>query len=263
MRNRIVATGNIRRVLVMADEVAARPPGLPGIMIITAPCGWGKTYSVLRLAQERNLIYVTAKRQWTPIWAFHDIAHELQIPERGRCALMFPPIVEQLRIKSDTDEVRPLVVDEADYLLKKPELLEGLRDIHDACGAPLILIGMEGFRQGLRHFPQIAGRVARWVELDDLSLDDALLVTAECCDVKVSKDLVTKLYYEAGGMIRPFTLGLFQIEALAKRRRLSEISTAEWGDYVFDFAEAPLPRRARSAPATAPMTATTSARRAA
>lgn len=238
MKSRIVATSNLKSLWDAADELTARGPGLPGLIVGWGETGRGKTYAALSLVQHADAIYVPALAFWSPVSMLQSIAHELGCPERGRCAPMIRDIVAALRSSS-----RPLLIDEADYVIREPKLIDGLRDIADLSSSVVVLLGMGTFKAGLTRFPQVSGRVARWVEFRGASPADARLLADELLEVGVADDLLERLHSESRGSMRKLALGLHQIEVLGRRRRVQVVSLAEWAERSFDFAEPPLPRR--------------------
>ncbi len=242
MRKLFVETANFRRVYSNIAEVSHRASGLPGIAVVVAPPGFGKTWSCVRTVDSIGAIYTSAKAGWAKSWMLSDVCRELGIPPTSRCQVMFNDIVEALRKINGV-----LVVDEADYLPRRPETMEVLRDIHDHSGAALVFVGTEQFMFGLQKYPQISGRVMRWVELEDLSLDDTRLLSEKLVELKVADDLVARVFERSCGSIRRSTLALAQIETFAMRHSLSSIGLQEWGDArQFDFSSAPmLPSRRR------------------
>lgn len=180
MRKLFVETANFRRVYSNIAEVSHRASGLPGIAVVVAPPGFGKTWSCVRTVDSIGAIYTSAKAGWAKSWMLSDVCRELGIPPTSRCQVMFNDIVEALRKINGV-----LVVDEADYLPRRPETMEVLRDIHDHSGAALVFVGTEQFMFGLQKYPQISGRVMRWVELEDLSLDDTRLLSEKFVDSRL------------------------------------------------------------------------------
>jgi len=244
MRHKVVATANVRAVMAAQRSNSARAAGQPGIDVIWAPTGWGKSWAMTWLAVQSGAVHVRALRAWTPCEMLRDICHELSIVPRNRCVPMIRDAVATLSATG-----RTLIVDEADYLARRGELLETLRDIHDLSTAPLILVGMEEFKASLMRYPQIAGRVAHWIEFQDNSIQDAQLVADERCEVKVGADLLRELHRQSGGSMRRLAAGLQQIELVARRAGKGALALPDWGDREFDFAEAPARRRRSIAPA--------------
>jgi DNA transposition AAA+ family ATPase len=132
---------------------------------------------------------------------------------------------------------RPLFIDEADYLVAKPVLLEVLRGIHDVSSSPLILVGMETFKRDVTNREQLAGRISKWVEFQPASKDDARMLADELCEVAVGDDLLMQLHQKSKASIRRIVDGLARVETFARKKNLKKVSLSEWGDRAFSFGE--------------------------
>lgn len=185
--------------------------------------GLGKTTAIAWLATRQHGVFVRAMATTTPSSMLETICRELNIASRHRVALTVEAIVGKL-----AETGRPLFVDEADYVVGQPRLVDTLRDLHDLSSVPVILIGMAGIDRRISLSPQLAGRMAQWVEFQPATMDDAKLLARELCEVGVADDLVAELHTRASGSIRNIVVGLSRIEQFARSRSASKLSLSEW-----------------------------------
>lgn len=232
MRIAVAKTKNLSNLARAADQLRTRNIGTPGIGLIWGPSGLGKTTAATWFCDEYDAVYVRAWSTWTPGAMLGAICAALDLPAQTRIASAIDQIVLAL---SRTQ--RPLFVDEADYLLGSARLLDTLRDLHDVSSAPVIVVGMGEFRRRAERREQFAGRVTARVEFRPADLEDArTTATAMLERVRPADDLLARLVQETGGSMRRIVSGLAQVERLAMRRRLAEVSLADWGTRPFDGA---------------------------
>ena len=141
MRNVVAQITNVRSLHVVSQSLIERDAGVPGIGLVWGATGFGKTTAAAWLANKVDAVYVRAMAAWTPSTMLASIMRELDAKPVARCAAMVEIIVERLALDG-----RPLFVDEADYLVGSPKMLDTLRDLHDIATTPLILIARSSLR---------------------------------------------------------------------------------------------------------------------
>lgn len=227
MRRAVAEVKNLRTLEEACESLQHRDPDTPGLALVYGATGAGKTTATSWLAVSRSAIHVRAAATWTPNSMLAAIMTALGFAPLSRTSSMLTAIVESLR-----ENGRTLMIDEADYLVRKL-LLETLRDIHDMSTVPVVLIGMADFKKRLMHQAQIAGRISQWVEFGPADLDDYRLVADAKCEVELSDDLLEDLHRATQGSMRGLQIGLTRVEAHAKRAGLERIDLASWGSRPF------------------------------
>lgn len=223
MRSKIVPVSNVSRLAEAGEALLNRNPGMPGMGLCYGDTGLGKSTAIAWLATRQHGVYVRAKRVDTPTSLLDAISKELNIASRARVAQTVDAIVNKL-----AETGRPLFVDEADYVVQQSRLVETLRDLHDLSSSPVILIGMAGIDRKISAIPQLAGRIAQWVQFQPCSAADAKLLARELCEVEVADDLVADLHAKAGGSVRNITVGLAKIEQFGRSRSRTKVELADW-----------------------------------
>lgn len=235
MLRKTIPISNVVMMIGAQQKLQERAPGTPGIGLIYGPSGYGKTSSLAFMRNKINGVYVRAWPTWTPSSMLSTIMLELGLQPNARIHKMIDAIVQALSM-----EGRTLFIDEGDYLTDKLVLLEVLRSLHDVSTSPLILVGMEEFKQKVMHREQLAGRIGQWVEFQPASPEDASMLAHGLCEVEIGADLVSRLYEKSkGGSVRRIVSGLWNVEAFARKKGIRRVSLAEWGDRAFSFGEPP------------------------
>lgn len=214
---------NIARLGQAGDALTSRAEGLPGMGLVYGPAGYGKTFGCSWLRNRCDGIYIRALAVWTPTDMLAAICGELGEPPGGRLALMMDRIISRLR-----DRPRPLMIDEADYIVDSKRMVESLRDLHDQSTAPVILIGMQGIEQRIKGRRQLTGRLLQWVGFRPADLEDVEMMARYLCEVEVEAALLDLLHRDTGGSARLVVVGLTRIEALGKARGISPVTLAAW-----------------------------------
>jgi DNA transposition AAA+ family ATPase len=240
MEYKMCLVRNVMRLNEAGKALVTRSPGTPGMGALYGATGYGKTTAVSWWINQFNGVYVRAMAMWTPSSMLNAILRELDsVPEASSCARQVEQIVERLTMTQ-----RPLILDEADYIIENKKMTETLRDLHDMANVPVILVGMAGLEKKISLRQQLSGRIAQWVSFLPADLADARMLADETLKVVVEDDLLAKLHKAAGGSIRLIVVGLARIESFAKANSLSSVKVADWKNRDFFFGAAPADPRA-------------------
>lgn len=225
MRSKLAITKNVAALQVAFEALVSRDVGIPGMGLVHGYTGAGKTTAITWLVNRTRGVYVRATSGWTPASMLGRIMVELGAEPLHKRASMLDFIAAQL-----AQQQRPLFVDECDYLLRHAAMLDGLRDIHDLSGAPVVMVGMQGIDRRLVHKPQLSRRISHWVEFLPSDLEDARTLADTVCEVQLDDDLVARIHAEAKGSIGLMSVGMSRVEALAKANSWKLMTDAHWGD---------------------------------
>ncbi len=236
MKYAIAPVKNIVALGEAADALVSRAAGVPGMGLVWGPTGYGKTTGAAWLRNRVDGVYVRALALWSPAAMLEAIARELGGTWRGSCARTLDWICERLEVRP-----RPLLVDEADYVLRKGVLVDTLRDLHDQTAAPVVLFGMPGIQRQLVRWPQVTGRILQEVEFAPCDAEDARVLADTLCEVEIREDLLVHLQQQAKGSTRLIVVGLARIEHFARARGMEGVGLAEWGRRPLFTGEAPVP----------------------
>lgn len=229
MKTVIAPVKNIKRLSELGHSLRGQSSSLPGIAVAYGESGIGKSTSLTWLSTTQlNACYVRAMQVWSPSSMLQAIARELDVEPSRSLSGTIELIVGEL---SRTG--RPLIVDEADYVVDQSRLLNTLRDLHDLSTMPLILVGMADFVRKLRTRTdqrQFAGRVALELEFKALDFDDVAVLAKTLAEVEIADDLLKLLHEKSQGITRLVCVGLGRIETFAKTAGLKKVSASQWGN---------------------------------
>lgn len=224
MKNLVVETKNVRRLMTAQHILRNSGYQLPKIGLVHGLPGAGKTTAISHLSQSEGGCFVRATAVWTPKTMLQAILRENGREEiGGNNQHKLDEVIRLLAIAN-----KPLFVDEADYLFQRPSTLDILRDIHDQAGVPLFLIGMEHISRKVNSRELVASRVAQEIKFTPLDMEDTRLVADSLLEVRLEDDLLADLHKRAQGSIRRITVGLSVIEAYARQVSAPSIDLPTW-----------------------------------
>lgn len=236
MKATFVKTDNTARLLEGVSAVKARGAGEACLMVIDGEPGLGKTETVQWWATQQNAIYLRAKRQWSPAWMMRELLQELNVVPQHAFQRMFAQAIEALGHRAadgDRDgNTFAVIVDEVDYFVRSGPHLDTLRDLSDILEVPIFLVGMGRVRDGITRFPQVASRVARYVEFKRATLEDVTRLANGLLDgVTADPALIQFIHAASGGLVREIKEALANIERFG-RRNGSDVTLASMAGQV-------------------------------
>ena len=109
---KIANINNLSLVSVAMERLVNRMDGLPGLGVLYGPSGFGKTTATVAVANETRAYYVQLRSAWSKKTLLEKICFEMGLPPARTAAGCLDLICEQLAASQ-----RPLILDEADYLV--------------------------------------------------------------------------------------------------------------------------------------------------
>lgn len=223
MRYAIAPTKNIRRLDEAAVALTTRAPGVPGMALVWGDTGLGKTTAAARLRNRTDAIFVRATALWTPRALLEALAGEVSCKWAGSCSRTLDAVCDEL-----SRSPRPVLIDEADYVLRTARMVDALRDLHDLTSAPVIMIGMPPIEAAIKRWPQVTGRLQQRVRFEPCDVEDASILARTLCEVGIEDVLLERLHREVKGEIRLLVVALSHVEAFGRARGLDPVTAAEW-----------------------------------
>lgn len=221
--------GLVKRLL---DQAMERDPRLPGIVVAHGPSGFGKSWAAAFARNMTDACYVECRSRWTPMALTSVILRGLSITPKRAIWQMIEQIGDELA-KSG----RPLIVDEVDHIVNA-RMVEVVRDIYEASGAPILLIGEEYLPQKLERWERVHNRILDAVAVQPADLDDARqLALLYAPGVAVHDDLLTRVVTLSEGRVRRVCVNLHRIKVEAGRLGAATMDRATWGDRALHTGE--------------------------
>ncbi|KAB6715833.1 ATP-binding protein [Roseobacter sp. TSBP12] len=232
---------NVAALNLLASELMDRTFGLPGLGVFHGPSGLGKSFACASVCASLDAIHISIEADWTASMLYFAILSELGVEAKGTVAERSYQCKKELMRAN-----RPLILDEADYLIKKraSPMIERVRDIHDKTGIPIILVGMEELPQKLRQWEQVDNRIYRWVGAERADMQDAqMLADHYAPGIGITPDLLDHIRIRNDGVVRKMAMDFAYVAQQAQMMNLSTMSLDKWGDAPFLRNSAPTARR--------------------
>lgn len=238
-RNTIAPLRNVRALVTLVDKVMNRRLGMPGMATYYGYSGFGKSFSALFTANQFDAVYVEVREYWTVKKFLQSILIELGESPMRNVGDMAEQISKALLLRNV-----PLLIDEADLLIKKKGAIEIVRGIYEDSQVPVILIGEEEMPQKLQRWERVHGRMYDQVAAQPACMDDLdLLAKIYCPDIKIEPAFKAKLLSASHYSLRRLSVNLAQIEETANTHDVNVIDMDAWGKKEFQDIQAPAPRR--------------------
>lgn len=226
MKNAFVETANMKRFLAGLTGLERRGAQEACLLVVDGLPGLGKTTAIRRWATQTNAVFVRAKKEWTPGWFVNDLLAELRIAPAHSYQKRFAQALEamlqrqtQLLMQKKTFAV---VIDEADHISRKAEIMESIRDFSDMGDIVFVLVGMGRIRDNLTRFPQIASRIAQYVKFDKASREDVKAFFEVRSEIPVADDVIDFVARISEGFNREIVEAIAAVERIGKRNGSTE-----------------------------------------
>lgn len=211
----------------------------PRMGLFYGPSGYGKSVASTFAAIRTNAVYVEARSVWSQRSLLEAIAVELGITRIARTG---PRMIEQI-INEFNRAPRPLVIDEMDYLVKK-QLVEIIRDIHEATPIAIMMIGEEALPAKLKEWERFDNRILVATPAQPATREDALkLRDLFCRQVRVADDLALHFAKACHGVTRRIVTNLIGAEREALADGRADVDRAWWGNRPVRTGEVPTRRQ--------------------
>lgn len=224
MYNKFVRTSNVLKFLAGFEALETRGAAESCFMLISGKAGYGKTGTTRWWANQPkiNAIYIQAAAGITPHWILAEIVRELgEIPDRRR-EYCFGQALRQVALAR-----RPIVIDEAEFCLNDPEVLESVRGISDLTEVPIVLVGYDKIKAKLTPYEQLSSRISAVVDFKPLEIADVRTCCTDLAEIVINDDLACEIHRQSVGRLRLIKEGIANVERHASRNKLKEISLGD------------------------------------
>jgi DNA transposition AAA+ family ATPase len=237
--NTVAPITNVALAMEALERSIQRNPHLPGLVGFYGPSGFGKSFSAAYAANSFRAYYITCKSTSTKKSVLKSILLEMGVPAIGHIDDLREQVEEQLVLSQ-----RPLIIDEADYLIDK-NLIPLVRDIFDATEAAIMLIGEEKMPAKLKKIERMHGRFLVWEPAQPATFEDARhLAGVYCRGVEVDDELLQEVHRLSQGSVRRISVNLDLIRSISQRDGATGMSLKTWGKRGFFTGDAPARRLA-------------------
>lgn len=237
--NKIVPLTNVGLLASAIERALQRPVGLPGLVVMYAASGLGKSVAAAWAANQHRAYYVECRDTWTKMAFLKAILRDMAIQPAGTLSEMVDQVAEQLSLSG-----RPLIVDDVQYLLDK-SVANILTDLYNASQGTIVLIGEEKVPSSLAKLERLHNRVLEWVPAQPATLDDVQqLARSSYPRQSMSDDLLEDLIRATRGCLRRIAVNLHRVNNEALALGLNAMDKAAWGKRTWFTGDAPARGRA-------------------
>lgn len=220
MKNVFIPTTNYQQLQALCADLAESYAGIEMAEIL-GRAGRGKTTAAERIVtMNPATVYVRFEERLSPVGLIREVAFAVA----GVRPRSTEKCVEFIREEMKTRR-RIIMVDEADRMTLRH--LNTMRDFHDTCGVPVVLIGEEPLRAKMDRERRLVSRVRELLVFDPVSQADVVVFYRKAMDQAVEA-FAPDLLRHAAGDFRGVIRDAMRIEKLMQVNRLKEIT----GDLV-------------------------------
>lgn len=209
----------------------------PGLVVMHGPSGYGKSMAAAWVKARNRAYYLQ----------LDDFCRSRKVLLKRLGKALGLALGKSLTVDEMADAVmaqleqsgRPLILDEADYLVTF-NLVEAIRSLYEGSKAAILLIGEEALPQKLKAWERFHGRILDWYPAQPVSLSDARELAGLYCPSRpVADDLLERLVELAKGSVRRVSTNLETIYEEALDKGWPDIDLSTWGSRPIHTGEPP------------------------
>lgn len=216
------------------ERAQSRSPMLPGIVCLYGPSGYGKTQAAAYCSNRFKGIYVECRSFFKPKTLMTALAKEAGLRPEHTVSGIHDQLVEELALSQ-----RPLIIDEVDHIVAT-QTLQVIRDLHDASGCAVLIIGEEDLYRKLMKIERFHNRVLAWQPAVPASATDVkLLARCYAPGIDVADDLLHAIHDKSRHVVRRICVNLDGVREFAGAQGLKKVDLAAWGNRGFYTGDKP------------------------
>ena len=230
--NTIAPIKNVARFTDLVERLVNRPPELPGFGLFYGKAGRGKTFAATYAINTYRAHYVECDFTWTQRAFCEAVMVEIGLltPRTPLNRPVYRAVGEIGDYFADHPR-RPLVIDEADFLVRRG-MIEIVRAIYKYCasaGASIVLIGEENLPNALKMWERVDSRILKAVRAEALDGSDVQLLTEiVCAGIAIADAVLERLRKTSGGSARRVVARLYDLRELARVQGWETVSLDVW-----------------------------------
>lgn len=242
MRSQTAPVKNLQSFLSMVAAVETRAADAPGLAVAYGPPGFGKSTAAAFITPKKGAALIRAIAAWRLSDLLRALAREVGVDPAARNTTTVERLVERLALTR-----KLVIIDEADYVVAKSDLINTVRDLQDLSGTPFVLLGMENFARKLSQHELVAGRVYSWTQFAPIDLDDVRQIHKACCEVAMDEPLLKRIAKEANGSARRVHAAMAYVERHCAQKGLKQATAEALADRTLVFMDDHRPGNSKAA----------------
>lgn len=235
---------NVASCLSLVRSLQNRHPLQPNLGFFAGFSGYGKSVAALFCQNKTGAAYVEVSDTWNRGKLMRAILSELGVYQaRGTLSDLEDQVIGILA----RDPKRPLIIDEADFLVAH-RMIELVRIIAKKSGVPLLLIGEETFPQKIEAVDRFRDLFLVHAFAQPCDLDDTrTLARTFYPKLQIADDLLEQAKVEGDGRVRRIGNTLHSVAEAAAKLGLSSIGLDQYRTANGSFSCSKLPTRREAA----------------
>jgi len=219
MKDVFIPTANYQRFQSLCDELLTSAAGIE-MAAVLGRAGRGKTTAAERtVTMNPKTVYVRFEERLSYVGLIREIAFAVAGARPRATQDCFDMIQEELaRLR------RIIIVDEADRMTLKH--LNTLRDFHDVCTVPVIMIGEEPLRAKLSRERRLVSRVREMLGFEPVSQADVSVFYRKALELAIKPEHASELYRHSQGDFRNVIKDALKAERIMRASGLKEMTDA-------------------------------------
>ncbi|MEM5786268.1 MAG: ATP-binding protein [Syntrophobacteraceae bacterium] len=217
MKDVFIPTTNYQAFQQLCQDLLQTQLGLEMGCVI-GPAGRGKTVAAERVSSmSASAVYLRYQERFSHVGLIRELAFVLCGARPGRTQTCFDMIQSELSHRR-----RIILVDECDRMSLKH--LNTLRDFHDVCRVPVVLIGEEPLKAKLKQERRLESRVASELRFEPVSPGDVAVFYKMALNQDVASKQAGILTRHSGGDFRMVVNDALNIERRMKASGIAALS---------------------------------------
>lgn len=220
---------NVVALATAMEDVLSLGGGLPGLVCMYGEAGLGKSKAAAWIANSHRGYYIELKSLWTPKHLLAIALREMGIHPAGTIGAMLDQACEHLASVTHEGMPRPLIIDQADYLIDRGKA-SLLMDLYEGSQAPLLFLGEERLQAKLKTAENtVHSRVLHWIKAMPCTPDDCRQLAALYAPkLNIADDLLAEINQVCDGITRRVAVNLHRIASDAKVHGWKSVDRAQW-----------------------------------
>lgn len=219
MKDVFIPTQNFQRFEALCNELLDSPVGIE-MAAVLGRAGRGKTTAAERIVtMNPRTAYVRFEERLSYVGLIREVAFKVAGVRPRSTQDCFEMIQEELsRLR------RIILVDEADRMSLKH--LNTMRDFHDVCKVPVVLIGEEPLRARLARERRLVSRTRAELRFEPVDQSDVVVFYRKALEKDLKREFAAALLRHSQGDFRNVLRDAIAIERMMTASGLKEISQA-------------------------------------
>lgn len=217
MKDVFIPTQNFQRFQELCGELLGSSMGIE-LAAVLGRAGRGKTTAAERMVtMNPQTVYVRFQRRFSYAGLIREIAFVVAGERPRSTEACFSMIQDEL-----SNMRRIIMVDEADKM--RLEHFDTLRDFHDVCKIPVIMIGEESLRAKLERERRLVDRVREELAFEPVVQGDVVVFYRKALELGLKSEHAARLLDHAKGNFRKVKKDAAIVERVMKVSGIKEIT---------------------------------------